>query len=32
VSEATAAAVIRDIQSSENSDTKMLELHAKYFP
>ena len=29
VSEATAAAVIRDIQSSENSDTKMLELHAK---
>ena len=32
VSEATAAAVIRDIQSSENSDNKMLELHAKCVP
>ena len=29
VTEATAAAVIHDIQNSENSDNKMLELHAK---
>jgi hypothetical protein len=32
VTEATAAAVIRDIQASDNSDNKMLELHAKYAP
>ena len=32
VTEATAAAVIRDIQNSDNSDNKMLELHAKCAP
>ena len=30
MTEATAAAVIRDIQNSDNSENKMLELHAKF--